>query len=157
MLSLKQSLIEHNSIRLQQEAATWQEAIQVACAPLIASGAIEATYVDSIIASTLQHGPYYILMDGMAMPHSRPEDGVIKDSFSLVTLTKPVVFPDGREVSVLITLAATSSDIHTSVAIPQIIAVFELDAIIQRLVDSENTENVLDIIDEADFSQYVTV
>lgn len=48
-------------------------------------------------------------MPGMAMPHARPEAGVQRDAFSLITLTHPVKFQDGKEVSVLLALAATSS------------------------------------------------
>lgn len=32
------------------------------------------------------------------MPHDRPESGVIKDSFSFVTLKNEVAFPDGQKV-----------------------------------------------------------
>lgn len=155
MLSLKQSLIENQSIKLGESAETWQEAIAVAAAPLITSGAVEGDYPTAIIASTEKFGPYYILMPGMAMPHARPEDGVKRDAFSLVVLKSPVVFSDGKEVSVLITLAATSSDIHTGIAIPQIVAVFELPNIIQRLEQASAVNEVLSIIDEADMSAYL--
>ena len=155
MLSLKQSLIENQSIKLGESAQTWQEAIAVAAAPLIASGAVERDYPTAIIASTEKIGPYYILMPGMAMPHARPEDGVKRDAFSLVVLKNPVVFSDGKEVSVFITLAATSSDIHTGIAIPQIVAVFELPNIIQRLEQASEVNEVLSIIDEADMSAYL--
>lgn len=154
-LSLRDSLIENDSIRLNQSAKTWQDAVRVATQPLVEKGSVEDRYVDAIIASTEQYGPYYILMPGMAMPHARPEDGVRKDSFSLVTLQDPVTFSDGKEVSVLLTLAATSSDIHLSVAIPQIIAVFELDDIVNRLLQATTKEEVIHIIDEADYSAYL--
>lgn len=155
MLSLKNSLIENNSIRLNQRAQNWQEAIKIATAPLVDSHAVEEKYSDAIIASTLHYGPYYILMPGLAMPHARPSDGVNQDAFSLVVLKEPVVFSDGKEISILITLAATSSAIHTSIAIPQIIAVFELPNIVERLLKVETSEEVLELIDEADFSQYI--
>lgn len=154
-LSLRDSLVENNSIRLQEEASTWQEAVKKATEPLVEIGAVEERYVEAIIASTEQYGPYYILMPGMAMPHARPEDGVNKDSFSLITLKEPVTFSDGKAVSVLLTLAATSSDIHLSVAIPQIIAVFELDDIVNRLVAATSADEVLAIIDQADYSAYL--
>lgn len=154
-LSLRDSLNENDSIRLHEDAKTWQEAVKKATDPLVEKGVVENRYVDAIIASTEHYGPYYILMPGMAMPHARPEDGVIKDSFSLITLNEPVTFSDGKEVQVLLTLAATSSDIHLSVAIPQIVAVFELDDIVNRLVQANTKEEVLAIIDEADYSAYI--
>ncbi|KXT77636.1 PTS sugar transporter subunit IIA [Streptococcus sp. DD13] len=154
-MNLTRAFKENNSIRLGLEAKDWKEAVQLAVDPLIESGAVGPEYYDAIIASTEEHGPYYILMPGMAMPHARPEAGVHRDSFALITLKEPVQFPDGTDVSVLLTLAATSSAIHTSVAIPQIIALFELENSIQRLVDCQSPEEVLAMVDESKDSPYL--
>ena len=89
------------------------------------------------------------------MPHARPEAGVQKDAFSLVTLKEPVTFSDGKGVSVLLALAATSSKIHTSVAIPQIIALFELENSIDRLLACQTEAEVLALIDESKDSPYL--
>ena len=58
-------------------------------------------------------GPYIILAPGLAMPHARPEDGVNRTAFALVTLTQPVVFEGEDEpVDVLLALAGSDSDQH---------------------------------------------
>ena len=154
-MDLKTAFIENNSIRLGLTAKDWQEAVKLSVDPLIESGAVLPEYYDAIIASTKEHGPYYILTPGMAMPHARPEAGVQRDAFSLITLTEPVNFTDGKEVSVLLTLAATSSAIHASVAIPQIIALFELDNAINRLLACKTPEDVLALVDESKNSPYL--
>ena len=148
-MNLKQVLTDNKSIRLGLSAATWQEAVKLAVEPLIESGAVQPQYYDAIVESTEEYGPYYILMPGMAMPHARPEAGVNRDAFSLITLTEPVTFSDGKEVSVLLSLAATSSKIHTSVAIPQIIALFELENSIERIKACKSDEEVLAMIEES--------
>ncbi|MFS1664389.1 PTS sugar transporter subunit IIA [Streptococcus sp. zg-JUN1979] len=154
-MNLKQAFIENDSIRLGLTAKDWQEAVKLSVDPLIESGAVLSEYYDAIIASTKEHGPYYILTPGMAMPHARPEAGVQRDAFSLITLTEPVTFSDGKEVSVLLTLAATSSAIHASVAIPQIIALFELDNAIDRLLACQTKEDVLALVEESKNSPYL--
>ena len=154
-MNLKQALTDNKSIRLGLSAATWQEAVKLAVEPLIESGAVQPQYYDAIVDSTEEYGPYYILMPGMAMPHARPEAGVNRDAFSLITLTEPVTFSDGKEVSVLLSLAATSSKIHTSVAIPQIIALFELKNSIERIKACKSDEEVLALIEESKDSPYL--
>ncbi|MBJ8350018.1 PTS sugar transporter subunit IIA [Streptococcus zalophi] len=154
-MNLKQAFIDNQSIRLGLSAKTWQEAVQLSVQPLIESGAVKEEYYQAIIDSTEEYGPYYVLMPGMAMPHARPEAGVLRDAFSLVTLKEPVVFSDGKSVQVLIALAATSSDIHTSVAIPQIIALMELDNAIERLVGCQSAEEVLAMVEESKNSPYL--
>ncbi|OZV23016.1 PTS sugar transporter subunit IIA [Streptococcus sobrinus] len=154
-MNLASSFKENNSIRLGLTADSWQDAVHKAVEPLIDSGAVTEDYYQAIIASTEKYGPYYILMPGMAMPHAEAGVGVNKDSFALITLTKPVAFSDGKEVSVLLTLAAKSAAIHTTVAIPQIIALFELDNSIQRLLDCQTPEGVLEMVEESKSSPYL--
>lgn len=154
-MNLTQALIDNDSIQLGLTAETWEEAVQLSVQPLIDSGAVKPEYYDAIIESTEHYGPYYILMPGMAMPHARPEAGVLKDSFSLITLKEPVQFSDGKEVSILLTLAATSSQIHNSVAIPQIVALFDLENSISRLTSCKTKEEVLSIIEETKDSSYL--
>lgn len=154
-MNLTKAFTENNSIRLGLTARTWQEAVELAVQPLIDSGAVTREYYDAIIASTEKYGPYYILMPGMAMPHAEASVGVNRDAFALVTLTEPVTFSDGKEVSVLLTLAATSAAIHTTVAIPQIVALFELENSVQRLVACNTAEEVLEMVEESKNSPYL--
>lgn len=112
-MNFKQSLIENQSIKLNQSASNWEDAIKIGTDILIASGAIEPRYYDNIIGKIKEMGPYIILAPGLAMPHARPEEGVIKTSFALVTLKEPVYFEgDDEPVYVLVTLAGSDSDQH---------------------------------------------
>lgn len=154
-MNLKQAFIDNNSIRLGLSADTWQEAVQLAVQPLIDSKAVTSAYYDAIIASTEKYGPYYVLMPGMAMPYAEAGLGVNRNAFALITLTKPVTFSDGKEVSVLLTLAATDPSIHTTVAIPQIVALFELDNAIERLVACQSPKEVLEMVEESKDSPYL--
>lgn len=110
---LKQSLIENKSIKLQAEADSWQAAIKLGTDMLIASGAVNPSYHEAIIKAVEDMGPYIIIAPNFAMPHARPEDGVNRTAFALVTLKKPIYF-DGEPdpVDVLVTLAGSTSDEH---------------------------------------------
>lgn len=154
-MNLKQAFIDNDSIRLGLTANDWKEAVKLSVTPLIESGAVKPEYYDAIIDSTEEYGTYYILMPGMAMPHARPEAGVQRNAFSFITLTEPVTFSDGKNVQVLLALAATSSEIHTSVAIPQIIALFELGNSIERLINCKTSEEVLAMVEESKDSPYL--
>ena len=112
-MGLKQSLIDNNSIKLQAKASNWREAIKIGSDMLIASGAIQPSYHDAIISSVEELGPYICIAPNLALPHARPENGVIRTAFALVTLEEPIYFEGEDEpVDVLITLAGSSSDEH---------------------------------------------
>lgn len=109
----KQSLQENKSIRLNATTKNWQEAIKIGTDLLEKSGAIDPSYYEAIITNVKKMGPYIIIAPQLAMPHARPEDGVNKTAFALVTLKEPVYF-DGEEspIDVFITLAGSSNDEH---------------------------------------------
>ncbi|MCS5422966.1 MULTISPECIES: PTS sugar transporter subunit IIA [Psychrilyobacter] len=147
-MTLRDSLIENNSILINQEAKTWEEAVKLGTDVLVESGAIEPRYYDEIVKTTKELGPYYMLVPGIAMPHSRPESGVIKDCFAITILKDPVKFgtEDHEYAQILFTLAATSSDAHAEVAIPQIVDLLDDEDNIDKLIAAKTIEDVLKIV-----------
>lgn len=148
----KQSLIDNNSIKLNQTVNTWEEAIKIGTDLLEASGAIEPRYYDNIISKIKELGPYIVLAPGLAMPHARPEEGVIKTAFALVTLKEPVKC-GSEEISVLVTLAGSDSDTHLS-GIMEITQAFDdpehPDGVnIQKFLNCNTVEEILAVISKA--------
>ena len=145
-MTLLESLIENNSILLKQKADTWEEAVKKCIKPLVDAKAVEQRYLDAIIKKTNELGPFYILAPGLAMPHDRPESGVLKNSFSFITLEKPVVFPDGQEVDILLGFSATSSEVHSSESIPQIVMLFDDETIFEKIRKAANKEDIIKLL-----------
>ncbi|MBG0731080.1 PTS sugar transporter subunit IIA [Mycoplasma sp. 'Moose RK'] len=155
-VNLLKNLIENDSILVNQQANTWKEAVEISCKPLLDKNLISQKYVDGIIDSTIENGPYYIIAPFLAMPHAAAGHGVFEDCFSLVTFKKPFYFDgDSRPIQILITLGATSSDIHTSVALPQIVAVFENSENVEAIVNAKNKDEIISLIQQVDFTKYL--
>lgn len=124
-MAFKQSLIDNNSIHLQAEAKDWRAAIKLGTDMLIASGAIEPSYHNAIIQCVEKLGRYIIITPNFAMLHARPEDGVNRTAFALVTLKDHVYFDNEPDpVDVLVTLAGSSSDEHMA-GLMQVIQILE--------------------------------
>ncbi|WP_029513389.1 PTS sugar transporter subunit IIA [Mycoplasmopsis primatum] len=156
-LNLLDNLIANDSIIVGYEAKDWKDAIYKSCEPLVNKKVINYGYYDAILKSTEAHGPYYILVEGIAMPHaSATEDCVFSNGFSLLTLKKPLKFAnDPREVKIVMTLAAKDGETHTAVAIPQIIAVFEDTANIEKIAKAKSKEEIISIIKSVDYTKYM--
>ncbi len=45
---------------------------------LVAADVVEPRYYRAILDGVAQHGPYFVIAPGLAMPHGRPEEGVKK-------------------------------------------------------------------------------
>ncbi|HDL1113539.1 TPA: PTS sugar transporter subunit IIA [Mannheimia haemolytica] len=153
-MNLKQSLIENNSILLNQSAANWEDAIKIGTDLLVKAGTIEPRYYDNIVSKIKEMGPYIILAPGLAMPHARPEEGVIKTSFALVTFDTPIYF-EGKDdpVHVMLTLAGSDSDQHMQglVEITQVLDDPDSDTGVDldKIRRCKTAEDVYAVIDQA--------
>lgn len=108
------TLLTEQRISIVDDISNWQDAIHLVCQPLIESGDIQPEYVDAIINSTLELGPYYVLAPMIAMPHARPEQGVNNNALSLLVVRNGVEFhsEDNDPVKILLLLAAKDSNQH---------------------------------------------
>ncbi len=150
-MKLRDSLAQNNAIRLQAEASTWQDAVKIGVDLLEAADVVEPRYYQAILDGVERFGPYFVIAPGLAMPHGRPEEGVKKNGFALVTLKTPLVFnhEDNDPVDILITLAAVDARTHQEDGIMQIVNLFDDDANFDRLRACRTAQDVLDLIDSA--------
>ncbi|MDX6021736.1 PTS ascorbate transporter subunit IIA [Scandinavium sp. V105_16] len=150
-MKLRDSLADNHSILLQARANSWQEAVKLGVDLLVKADVVEPRYYQAILDGVEQHGPYFVIAPGLAMPHGRPEEGVKKTGFALVTLDKPLVFnhEDNDPVDILITLAAVDANTHQEVGIMQIVNLFEDEDNFDRLRACRTEQDVLTLIDSA--------
>lgn len=151
-MTLKDSLIANNSIALQAEASDWQAAVKLGTDLLEKAGVVDSRYYGAILEGTAKFGPYYLLAPGLAMPHGRPEEGVLKNGFALVTLKEPVVFgdEDNDPIDILITLAAVDQESHNVGGITQVVNLFEDEDNFDRLRAATTIDEVIALIDKAE-------
>ncbi|MDY2980955.1 MAG: PTS sugar transporter subunit IIA [Fusobacterium sp.] len=84
--------ILENKISIVDNVKDWQEAIKIAASPLVADGSIEERYIEAMIENIKKFGKYIVVAPKVAMPHSRPEDGVNKNCLALLKINEGVVF-----------------------------------------------------------------
>ncbi|MDV7105758.1 PTS sugar transporter subunit IIA [Vibrio sp. TH_r3] len=148
-MNLKESLIQNNSILLNASAADWKSAIKLGTNALVRAGVVEARYYDAIIKAIGEEGPYICIHDSFALPHCRPEDGVIKTGFALTVLDKPVKFEGVDEpVDVFITLSGKDSEEHIEGTM-QVANLIEFDEDFSLLRACKTPEDVACLIDAA--------
>lgn len=105
------------TIAVKQKAADKDEAIRIAGSLLVRRGSVDSQYVEQMIQSVNELGPYIVISPGIAFAHARPSELVREDCVSMITLAEPVEFGHRKNdpVSVLFVLAARRSDHHLAV------------------------------------------
>ncbi len=151
-MNLKEHLLSREAIALQVDAKDWKEAVKAGTDMLVRAGTIEPRYFDEIIQNTEELGPYYLLAPGLAMPHARPEGGVLENSFALVTLKEPVAFgdPDNDPIDILITLAARDAKTQNEEAIVQVVTLLDNEETIEKLRDAKTLDDIKILFEELD-------
>lgn len=134
-----------NNVNLVDEVSSWKEAIKIAAAPLKQGGFINENYVDAMLQNVVNNGPYIVIMPGIAIPHSRPEDGVLRTGISLLKLSKSVKFPENKDVKLIIVLAAKDSDKHLKL-ISELTELLMEDKSVKKLFSAKSKEEVLECI-----------
>ena len=98
-----------------------------------------------MIRNVEEHGPYIVLMPDVAIPHARPEDGVIELGMSVLKLEKAVEFPKEKEVRLFFVLAAIDQTTHLK-ALSQLTNLLGNSTDVSRLLDATSVEEILTII-----------
>lgn len=137
-----------SAVRFEEQCKTWQQAVQIACQPLEEQGIIRHEYTQAIIRETEAQGPWYILSPAFALPHARPEEGVLSSEshLSLLCLGNNLAFPEHPDVRLIIILAAASSQQHIE----------KIQQLICWLDEDERLEILSTINDSADFDALMT-
>ncbi len=142
------SYFPDKSISLHAGVRDWQQAIDVSMQALVENNYIEPRYVEAIKKSTRENGPYYILTPHIAMPHARPENGVIKTALTLTLLKNGVYFPDNSEpVTLLIGLAASNANSHID-AVRALSEMLSEDTRQEAILNATSVESIKDIVNK---------
>lgn len=90
------NLLTPQVISFEDSVNSWEDAVWCAGSLLQKAGAVTENYVKSMVECVKELGPYIVVCPGVAMPHSRCEDGANRVSVSYLKLNKPVVFGEGE-------------------------------------------------------------
>lgn len=136
-------LLESN-IQILPQVDSWEEAIKIASRPLLEKGYIEPRYIDTMISKVNELGFYIVLSEDVAMPHSRPEDGVLKMGMSLLKLDTPAKFGNSN-IQIVITLAAKDNESHID-ALTNLVELLNDDEKIEKIKLAKTNQEILEII-----------
>ena len=138
--------IEFNekNVKLNIKADGWEDAVRQGAQILVDNGQVEPRYVDEIIKAIKKFGPYIVISDGLAIPHTRPENGSIDIGFSLITLEEPVKFDEETSpVNVMICFSAVNGNSHLEIL--RMIVNFVEEGKIEKIAKLQNISELLEL------------
>jgi mannitol/fructose-specific phosphotransferase system IIA component (Ntr-type) len=139
--------ISVESVAVGVRVSTWQDAVRAAGQLLVSTRAAEPRYIDAMLRTAAELGPYIVLAPGLALPHARPQDGALGVGFSAVTLAVPVEFgnPDNDPVRLVIAFCAPDSTAHLQ-SLSQLARVLEKPSFIDRAASAPDKAELAAIL-----------
>ena len=134
-------LLTPDTIRVGVDAQDWKEVVDKAGELLLETGAIEPYYIGAMKETIEELGAYVVIAPGIALLHSRPEEGVNRICMSLVMLNPPVEFghPDNDPVDLAFALGGVDERSHLD-ALSQLAETLSNEKLVERLRQAESPE-----------------
>jgi len=140
-----------NNVALKVDVENWEDAVRKSVSMLEKNNHVDSSYVEYIIQNINEYGPYILIHPGLAIPHSRPENGVNNIGFSLLTLNTPVHFSENDDsVKVLISFSAVDNTNHLEI-IKMIVDIVE-HGLIEKLPYVNTIHELNKLMEEVSFS-----
>ncbi len=145
---LLKEIYEKGHYAFTEGPLTWRDAMRACCTPLEADGTVDAVYADEIIACVEKHGPYIVLMPGVAMPHSTENaHGCNATAIGFMRCDTPVQFDSDEEdkyAQIFFTLCDTNPDEHLA-NMQRLYAILTNEEVVARLIAATKPEELLEI------------
>lgn len=114
-------------IQFHVRTDNWQNAVRIGGDLLVQQGICTKEYVEACIQASLKLGPYMVLSPGIALAHSRPEDGALKVGMGIITLDPPISFGNKANDPVRLLITFCGIDHESHIGMLQELATFLMD------------------------------
>jgi PTS system ascorbate-specific IIA component len=141
-----EEIIIRENIRIERQKAKWQEAIKIAGNLLLKNGSITESYINEMIHTVLEFGPYIVIAPGMAIAHAAPSASVFRDDISLVVFKDPVYFDSQNDpVKLLFAFSASKKEQHLEQLV-KLSTLLSEEETVQALEESNTEEEVYKLV-----------
>lgn len=147
-MSTLSGLLGAEAIALDVPCADWREAVRAAGRLLVDSGAARTPYVEDMVRTVEEHGPYIVIAPGLALAHARPSDAVLRTGMSWLRLAEPVAFGHAKNdpVGLVVGLSATDHEQHQQ-ALVEFATLFADTSTRSRLAGVETATELRELLD----------
>lgn len=142
---MSQQILHPSTVVAEGTATTKDDAIREAGALLVAAGAVDESYVASMLEREASVSTY--MGNFLAIPHGTNEakDAILRSALSLVRYADPIDW-DGEPVRFAVGIAGLNNE-HLDI-LSKIAIVFSDEDEVQRLIDAESADEIYALLEE---------
>ena len=130
-----------------QADVSWKEMVQMAGKPLLDDGLIVQEYIDNIIQTCLEVGPYMNIGPDIVLAHARPLSSTKKASMALLVSKNPVDLLDDAEHRARFWIFMATPDSNSHIEMIQKLAALLMDSdFLEKMGAADSREELLQIL-----------
>jgi mannitol/fructose-specific phosphotransferase system IIA component (Ntr-type) len=139
--------ITEENVALQVRVDGWEDAVRAAGRMLFDCGAVEERYIEAMVETAKELGPYIVIAPGIAIPHARPEDGAKDVCFVALQLEPPVDFgnPDNDPVQLVVAFSSPDAAVHVKM-LAKLARVIGQDGFLESAANAQTPEDLVSIL-----------
>ncbi len=137
-------------IVLDVECSNWEEAIKISGNIMVANKICDESYVDSMIERVKEFGPYMIMSNKVALPHSKNTGNVFKSKMVLINFKEDILFPEETPVKTMLTFTSMDENNHLE-ALSNFLDLVNNYKFLEKLESNSSKKRVIDIIKKYEF------
>jgi PTS system ascorbate-specific IIA component len=123
---------------------SWEEAIEFSAKPLLEKGYVKRSYVDAMVDTVKNYGPYIVIAPNIAMPHARPEAGSNKVGYTVTLFENSISFGETPDLNARLFVALSCADSDTHLKMMQaLVGVLGDDEKFSSILNAKTKEEIL--------------
>lgn len=140
-------ITNENLIQQDIEATDWEDAIRKCARPLVEQHKVSEHYVQAMIDTAKEAGPYIVITKHVAMPHARPEMGAKDLAVGISVLRHPIAFgnKDNDPVKYVFCLSAIDNESHLK-AMAELVELLDTQAFFETLDSATSRAEIYEYI-----------
>lgn len=139
------NFLKQEYIQIIEQDVSWEKAVKFACLPLKNRNLINDVFLKSLLSQISDPENYSFLGNKIAIPHTTPDNGVLGDGFGFCVLRKPVKFPGGKKISIIVPIAVKDTTKHLR-AIIQLSKFVENESDVESVLQAKSIREIYKVI-----------
>lgn len=142
-----EKLLTEEVVDVKLEVENWQEAVVKAGKLLLDNDKVDERYIQAMIETVKDMGPYIVMAPGIAMPHARPDSGAKDIGVAVISLKKGVNFgsKDFDPVKLVFAICAKENKSHIEL-LQDLSYILDSDELLENLDNCNTKRDLLNLI-----------
>lgn len=142
-----EKLLTEEVVDIKLEVENWEEAVVKAGKLLLDNDKIEERYIQAMIETVKDMGPYIVMAPGIAMPHGRPDSGAKDIGIAVISLKQGVNFgsKDFDPVKLVFAICAKENKSHIEL-LQDLSYILDSEELLENLDNCNTKRDLLNLI-----------